>query len=241
MGIRTPRSAATVGGVLVAGVDVADHAHARVVGQHPRELLRGQFGAVGDGDLAGVDGAAHPDPAAVVNRHPRRARRRVDQRVEQRPVGDRVGAVEHRLGLAVRRGHRPGVEVVAADHDRGRQLAGRHHLVELQPGQMPLAVAEPADACGQPLERDLLAGHGDPPRAGARCRGTARGSRGRWRRCPSDHPTAPPTGTARGPPRTAAGCRRGRSRGSRRPGRSRPFGPRRGWSCRSRTPRRRGP
>ena len=59
-----------LGGVFVAGVDVADHAHAGVVGQHPREFLRGQFGAVGDGHLAGVDGAADPDPAAVVNRHP---------------------------------------------------------------------------------------------------------------------------------------------------------------------------
>ena len=121
------------------------------------------IGAVGDGDLACVNGAADADSAAVVNRHPRRAGRGVDQRVEQWPVGDRVGAVEHRLGLAVRRGDRTGVEVIAADHDRGGQFARRHHLVELQPREMALAVAEPADARGQPLECDPLAGHLDPP------------------------------------------------------------------------------
>ena len=33
---------------VVARVDVADHAHAGVVGEHPLDLLRGQVGAVGD-------------------------------------------------------------------------------------------------------------------------------------------------------------------------------------------------
>ena len=56
-------------------------------------------------------------------RSPSRARRRVEQRVEDRPVGDRVGAVFHAFGLAVRRRHRAGVEVVAADDDRRLQLA----------------------------------------------------------------------------------------------------------------------
>ena len=46
--------------------------------------------------------AADADAAAVVDRHPGGAGRDVDHRVEQRPVGDGVGAVEHRLGLAVR-------------------------------------------------------------------------------------------------------------------------------------------
>ena len=35
-------------GVLVAGVDVPDDAHARIVDEHPFELLRGQRRAVGD-------------------------------------------------------------------------------------------------------------------------------------------------------------------------------------------------
>src|SRR3712207_7028027 len=45
------RSAALLGHLdrpVVAGVDVADHAHARVVRQHPGDLLGGEVGAVGD-------------------------------------------------------------------------------------------------------------------------------------------------------------------------------------------------
>ena len=47
---RDPHAAlgGDLGGPVVAGVDVPDHAHARVVGQHPLDLLRGQVGAVGD-------------------------------------------------------------------------------------------------------------------------------------------------------------------------------------------------
>jgi hypothetical protein len=52
---------------------VPDHAHARVVGEHPLDLLRGQVGAVGDAHLAGVERAAHADAAAVVERHPGRS------------------------------------------------------------------------------------------------------------------------------------------------------------------------
>jgi len=76
------------------------------------------------------------------------------QRVQDRPVGDRVGAVRHRLGLPVRGGDRPGVEVVAADDDRGGDLAGGDQVVEPATGDIPLAVAEPADPGGQTLERD---------------------------------------------------------------------------------------
>ena len=57
-------------------------------------------------------------------------RRRVQERVQDRPVGDRVGAVAHRLGLAVRRGDRARVQVVAADHDRRLHAPGRDELVE---------------------------------------------------------------------------------------------------------------
>src|SRR6478752_6618574 len=149
-------------GPLVAGVDVPDDAHAGVVGQHPGQLLGGQRGAVGQRHLAGVQGATDADPAAVVDGHPGRAGRGVDQRVEQRPVGDRVGPVEHRLGLPV--GGRDGaaVQVVAPDDDRRRQLTGGDHLVEPQSGLVPLAVAEPADPGRQALEADLVPGAAHP-------------------------------------------------------------------------------
>ena len=139
-----------------------DHAHARVVGEDPLDLRCGEVGAVGDADLPGVQRATHADAAAVVERHPGGTRCGVHQRVEDGPVGDRVGAVLHPLRLAVRRRDRAAVEVVAADHDRRLQLTGAHHLVELQPGQVALAVPQPADARRQSLELHALPRHGDP-------------------------------------------------------------------------------
>ena len=122
-----------------------------------------------------------PDPAAVMDADPRRAGGGVHQRVEQRPVGDRIGAVAHRLRLAVRatrrtpqsRWSRP--MTIGAPH-----LAPRDEVVEGSPGPRPLAVAQPADAGRQPLERDLGLGHADPASERRRSRGTAPG----WpRRC----------------------------------------------------------
>src|SRR4051794_5697999 len=74
-------------GDVVAGVDVPDDAHRRVVGQDTGELLGGELGAVREGHLAGVQRAADSDTTAVVDRHPARARGGVDEGVQQRPVG----------------------------------------------------------------------------------------------------------------------------------------------------------
>src|SRR5215218_1940318 len=53
--------------------------------------------------------------------------------------------------------------VVATDDHGGAELARCDHLVELQPREVALLVAEPADAGGQALEVHLLAGLRDPP------------------------------------------------------------------------------
>ncbi len=87
---------------------------------------------------------------------------RVEEGVEDRPVGDRVRAVPHALGLAVRRGDRAGVEVVPADDDGRGDLALLDQVVDDGAEAGPLAVAEPADAGRQALELDLGPGLADP-------------------------------------------------------------------------------
>ena len=88
-------------GAFVAGIHVAHHAHARIGGQDALQLARGQLGAVGDDDHARVLAVADARAATVVDAHPGRPGGRVDERVEERPVGDGVRAVAHRLRLAV--------------------------------------------------------------------------------------------------------------------------------------------
>ncbi len=95
--------------------------------------------------------------------HPVCAGGGVHERVQDRPVRDRVGAVEHALGLAVGARHAAGVEVVAPDHDRRAHGAGGHELVEPLARSIALAVAEPADARRQPLVSDPLGREPEPP------------------------------------------------------------------------------
>ena len=126
-------------------------------------------GSVGDDDHARVDRVPDADPAAVVERDPGRAGRRVEQRVQDRPVRDRVRAVAHALGLAVGRRDGARVQVVAADDDRRLELPAGDELVEEKPRAVPLAVAEPADPGRQALERDALLGQRQPARSPASC------------------------------------------------------------------------
>ena len=140
--------------VGVARVGVAHHARAGIRREHALDPFRHRVRPVGDDHHAGVDRIADPDAAAVVDAHPRGARPHVQQRVQDRPVRDRVGSVVHRLRLAERRGDGSRVEVVAPDHDRSLDAAGAHELVDRAAGARAVAVAEPADPRRQPLERD---------------------------------------------------------------------------------------
>jgi hypothetical protein len=87
---------------LIAGVGVAQYAHRGVRRQDPLQLPGSEVRPVGDDDHPGVLAVADADAAAVMDADPGRAGGGVHEGVEERPVGDRVRAIEHRLGLAVR-------------------------------------------------------------------------------------------------------------------------------------------
>ena len=70
-----------------------------------------------------MQAVADAHAAAMVDAHPSRSGRSVQQGVEDRPVGDGVRPIAHPLRLAVRAGDRAGIEMVAPDDDWGRQLA----------------------------------------------------------------------------------------------------------------------
>jgi len=77
----------------VARVGVADDAEAGVGCKDAGEALAGFVGAVGDDYHAGMQAVADADAAAVMKAHPVRAGGRVEQRVENRPVGDCIASV----------------------------------------------------------------------------------------------------------------------------------------------------
>ena len=183
-----------------------------------RMPLARQRRAVGDAHLAGVDRLAHPDAAAVVDRDPRS--RRVAVLTIALSSGQSATASEpsriasvSRWGEATEpasRWSRP-ITIGACSSPR------RDHLVEAQPGEVALAVAQPADPrragpgtararCASAIQRRdvlLVAEQVEDRLVGRRDVGRVAGQRR-------------PSGTGPCPRRTAGGCRRGRSRGRRR-------------------------
>jgi len=97
--------------------------------------------AVGDDHHPRVNRHPDPDAAAVVDRNPARAAHGIEQRIEDRPVGDGVAPVQHLFGFAVGRRDGARVEVVAPDHHGSFQLAGADHVVEELSDLRPLSIS----------------------------------------------------------------------------------------------------
>src|SRR5215831_15284849 len=108
---------------------MADDPHAGVCRQYALEPARGLGGSIGHDHHSRVQ--AHPDShaTAVVESHPARTGGGIHQRIEEREVGDGVGAVSHRLGLSMGRGDAAAIEMIATDHDGGSYLSGSNEVV----------------------------------------------------------------------------------------------------------------
>src|SRR5262245_49748123 len=103
-----------------------------------------------------MDRVADADAAAVMDRNPARAASGVGERIQKRPIGDGVRPVLHSLGLAIRRGDRAAIEVIAADNEGGFDLPRLHELIEALAHQGAFAVFQPANAGRQSLKLHLL-------------------------------------------------------------------------------------
>ncbi len=90
----------------------------RIGGEHALQPPAARLGAIGHHHHPGMLRVADADAAAVMNGNPGRARRRIEHRVEQRPIGDGVRPVAHGFGFAIGRRHRTGIQMIAPDHDR---------------------------------------------------------------------------------------------------------------------------
>ena len=146
----------------IPGVRVTRDADSRIVREHALESPSGAGRAVGDAHLTGVQRVPDPHTPAVVERDPCRPGGSVQERVQDRPVGDGIRAVRHALGLAERRRDRAGVEVVAPDDHRCADVPALHEVVQGAPEPGALALPQPADARGEALKRDALLREPDP-------------------------------------------------------------------------------
>src|SRR5262245_3249844 len=97
-----------------------------------------------------------------MERDPGSTRRGVEQRIQDGPVRDCVRSISHSFCFAKRRGDRSGVQVIAPDHDRRRQLAAANQLVQCDAEPGALTLSQPTDPRWQTLEGDALLCESDP-------------------------------------------------------------------------------
>ena len=83
---------------------MAHDAAGGIVPQHALQASGGIIGAIGDDDHAGMLRVADADAPAVMDGYPSGAGGGVEQGIEQWPIGDCVGAIQHGFGFAVGRG-----------------------------------------------------------------------------------------------------------------------------------------
>src|SRR5258708_20233352 len=105
-----------IDGEVVGGMGVSHHAGGGIVPQHAADALGCLWCAITDNHHAGVLRKAHADAAAVVQRHPGRAARAIQKRIQKRPIRHRIRAVLHRFGFAVGGSDRAGIQVISAHH-----------------------------------------------------------------------------------------------------------------------------
>src|SRR6266851_7254082 len=95
--------------------------------QHPFELIGRLWRAIRDETHSGVNAVAHSHSSTLMYAHPGRASRRVQKRVQNRPVSDSITTVKHALGLPPWRGDASTVKMVSSNPDRARKLPVRNH------------------------------------------------------------------------------------------------------------------
>src|SRR6266705_1582862 len=150
-------------GLFVAGIGVARNTDPRVIRQHAIEALGHLIGAVGNDHLSGMQRVANSRAAPVVKRDPTRAGSRVQQRVEDGPIGDRVTPILHAFSLSERGSDGAAVQMVAANDDRSFNFSGFHKMIDALAKLSPFTVSQPADACRQTLKPDFLPSEMNPP------------------------------------------------------------------------------
>src|SRR5882724_7296743 len=126
--------------------------HARIAGEDALKAAFGFISPVGDDNHSSMLRETDANAAAVVDRHPGCACRSVNQRIKQWPICDRVAAVEHSFGFAIRRCDRACVEMIAPDDNRRFDFTALYQFVHGYAKLGAFAVSEPADPRRQSLK-----------------------------------------------------------------------------------------
>ena len=87
--------------LLVSGIGMAHYPGGRIIVQDPGQAMVCCLTTIANDDHAGVLRIADTNAAAMVERNPSCTAGTVEQGIQQRPIGNGIGAVAHRLGFPI--------------------------------------------------------------------------------------------------------------------------------------------
>src|SRR5258705_12413988 len=96
---------------------MANDSHAWIRSQHALDALRHHIAAVSNCYLACVERVAYSYSSSVVDRNPRCTCGCVEQRVQQRPIGDCVGTGFHAFGFTERGRDGSTIQMIRSDYE----------------------------------------------------------------------------------------------------------------------------
>src|SRR3954447_7611411 len=99
-----------------------------------------------------MNAVTHAYTAAMMQAYPTCTACGVDQRIQQRPIGNGIAAIEHGFGFAVGACNTSGIEMIAANNNRRLHFSGAHKFIECETCFFSFTLSEPAYAGRQSLE-----------------------------------------------------------------------------------------
>src|SRR5215469_6160152 len=110
----------------ISGIRMSSDSDARIIRQHTLNPVRHGLSSIGHRHLPRMQRVSNPHPAAIMDRNPARAAGRIQQRIQDGPVGHGIAAILHAFRLAVRRRHGAAVQMIPPHHDGRFDLALLH-------------------------------------------------------------------------------------------------------------------
>src|SRR4030042_1214193 len=88
-------------GNFITCICVADNTHTRVGIENPPEAPGCLACAISHDYLTGMLAVTNPNTATMMERNPGGTTDRIDQGVQDRPIANRIGAIQHTLRFAI--------------------------------------------------------------------------------------------------------------------------------------------
>ena len=115
---------------LVPRISMTRDAYPGIIRQDSLKSLTHFRGSIRNNHLPCMQRVADADSATVMERHPRRTARDIQQGIENCPIRNCIASIAHPFGFPEWRRNAASVEMIASDHYRSGQLSRCYEIIQ---------------------------------------------------------------------------------------------------------------